>query len=138
MADAPLDDFMAAKARGEKRLKEPRAVAAHFDAGRNRVVVRLTTGVEVAFPPALAQGLENAKPADLADIEITPAGLGVHFPRLDADLYVPALLKGVLGSRSWMAGLMGRAGGKTRSAAKSAAARENGKRGGRPKKTHAA
>jgi len=138
MAEITGEEFEAAKARGEERLRAPRATSAHYDAGRNRVVVRLTTGVEIAFPPAYAEGLENASAAELGQIELTPAGLGIHFPRLDADLYVPSLLAGVLGSASWMAGLMGRIGGKARSAAKSSAARKNGKRGGRPRKTRAA
>jgi len=83
----------------------------------------------------MAKGLAGASPDDLAKIEISPTGLGLHWPRLDADLYVPALLQGVLGSRSWMAAQMGAAGGKARSAAKSAAARKNGRKGGRPRRT---
>jgi hypothetical protein len=35
-------------------------------------------------------------------IEISPSGLGLNFPALDADLYVPALLQGLLGSQAWM------------------------------------
>ena len=50
------------------------------------------------FPPHLAGGLDQAKPDDLVDIEISPSGLGLHFPKLDADLYLPALLEGALGS----------------------------------------
>jgi hypothetical protein len=82
----------------------------------------------------LAEGLADAKPADLAAIEITPAGLGLHWPRLDADLYLPALLEGVFGSPRWMAGLLGKSGGLARTAAKVAAARKNGSKGGRPRK----
>jgi hypothetical protein len=29
----------------------------------------------------------------LDEIEITPSGFGIHFPKLDADLYVPGLLR---------------------------------------------
>ncbi len=94
----------------------------------------LNNGLELAFPPHIAQGLEKAAPADLADIEISPSGFGVHFPRLDAHLYLPALLQGVFGSKRWMAAQLGAAGGKARSAAKTAAARTNGRRGGRPRK----
>jgi hypothetical protein len=61
----------------------------------------------------------------------------LHFPKLDADLYLPALLEGLLGSKRWMAARLGKHGGQARSAAKAAASRENGKRGGRPRK-HAA
>jgi hypothetical protein len=59
----------------------------------------------------------------------------VHFPKLDVDLYIPALLEGFLGSRQWMAAQIGKLGGQASTEAKSAAARENGKRGGRPRKS---
>lgn len=137
MVDPTKEQFEAAKARGEERLEGPRAESARYDAGRNRVIVRLTTGVEIGFPPALAQGLEHATAEQLDAIEVTPAGLGLHFPKLDADVYVPALLEGSLGSANWMAGALGRKGGKSRSSRKAAAARENGKRGGRPRNTAA-
>jgi hypothetical protein len=48
------------------------------------------------------RGLESAKPADLDQIEISPSGMGVHFPKLDADLYLPTLLADLTGSRKWM------------------------------------
>jgi len=54
-----------------------------------------------------------------------------------ADLGVPALVRGVLGSRQWMA-QMGKTGGKSQSEQKAAAARANGKKGGRPRKTQEA
>jgi Protein of unknown function (DUF2442) len=112
----------------------PRAVEARYDRRRDRVVVSLDNGLELAFPPELAEGLSEASPADLAGIEITPTGLGLHWPKLDADLYLPGLLNGVFGSPRWMAGAMGRLGGKARSDAKVAAARANGRRGGRPRR----
>jgi len=61
----------------------------------------------------------------------------LHFPKLDADLYLPSLLEGFLGSRRWMAAQLGKAGGQVRSVAKVAAVRANGKLGGRPKKAAA-
>ena len=76
------------------------------------MVVRLNTGVELAFPERLAEGLADASPDSLAEIEISPAGLGLHWPRLDADLYVPALLQGVFGSKGWMARQLGAEGGR--------------------------
>ena len=112
----------------------PRAVGARYDRRRSRVVVTLDSGLELTFPPRLAEGLDKAAPVYLATIEISPTGLGLHWPKIDADLYLPALLDGVLGSPRWMAGLMGRKGGRARTAAKAAAARANGHRGGRPRK----
>ena len=117
-----------------RRESGPHAVAARYDRRVGRIMVTLSNGLELAFPPHLAEGLADAKPADLAIIEITPAGLGLHWPKLDADLYLPALLQGVFGSPRWMAGLLGKSGGLARTAAKVAAARKNGRKGGRPRK----
>jgi hypothetical protein len=136
MVELTTEEFEAAKARGKARMRGPRAESAHYDAGRNRVIVRLTTGVELGFAPRDVEGLQHASIDDLKVIEVEALGLGLglHFPKLDADLYVPALLEGVLGSKRWMAAQLGAAGGRTRSAAKAAASRESGKRGGRPRR----
>ncbi|MEO8298512.1 MAG: DUF2442 domain-containing protein [Burkholderiales bacterium] len=132
------NEYVAANDRAVARLaKTPTAVAARYDRRIGRIVIELATGLEIAFKPHDAQGLENAKPEQLTAIEISPSGLGLHFPALDADLYLPALLEGFLGSRNWMAAAMGRAGGRAATEAKSAAARANGKLGGRPKKPRA-
>ena len=117
----------------ELRSTMPGAVKAHYDRRLHRIVIRLTSGLDVAFAPRDAQGLENAKPSQLDDIEISPSGFGIHFPKLDADLYLPALLEGFLGSKKWMAARLGAVGGRSRSAAKASASRINGMRGGRPK-----
>jgi hypothetical protein len=135
--DLTAEAFAAAQARGEARLRGPRAESAHYDAGRDRVIVRLTTGVEIGFAPRDAEGLAGATREDLAEIEVEAMGLGIHFRRLDADLYLPALLEGVLGSKAWMAARLGAAGGRARGGAKAEAARANGKRGGRPRKAAA-
>lgn len=110
------------------------ATAARYDRKANRLIVSLHNGVEVAVPVHLIQDLADAQPDQLSRIEITPAGLGLHWPDLDADVYVPGLLSGVFGTKSWMASIMGARGGKTSSPAKAAAARANGAKGGRPKK----
>ena len=91
------------------------AVSARYDRRRARIIVNLNTGVQIAFPPHLVEGLADASPDDLRDIEVSPAGLGVYWPKLDVDVYVPALLKGVFGSKRWMAAELGAAGGKARS-----------------------
>ena len=128
-------DRLAAETKLQTQLKGvPKAIHARYDRRVSRVIVGLDNGLELAFPPRLAQGLEHAKPADLAIIEISPLGDGLHWPAIDADLYVPGLLQGVFGSKSWMARHLGAAGGRARSGAKVAAARENGRKGGRPRK----
>lgn len=127
-------DFTAAIARGEQIRQGGHAVAADYDARQRRLVVELSNGVTVMVPVHLLEGLAEAKDSDLAEIEITPAGLGLHWPKLDADVYVPALMQGVFGTKRWMAAQLGASGGKASTPAKASAARANGSKGGRPRK----
>ena len=132
---ASNDLFELANRRGKVlRHSTPRALSAQYDRRSGRIVIRLSSDLEVSFSPRNAQGLEQATPAELRDIEVTPSGFGIHFPKLDADLYLPAILQGFLGSRKWMASRLGHIGGKSRSVAKQKASRANGKLGGRPRK----
>lgn len=125
-------DWDAANQCGQETLAAgPLAEAAYYDQPTGKVVIELNNGVGLHIPPALIQGIENATPADMAEIVIQGRGLGLHFPRLDADLYVPALARGVLGTSAWMRSL-GQKGGVSKSPAKAAAARRNGRLGGRP------
>jgi hypothetical protein len=129
------DDVQQAEKRLRARLQnEARAISARYDKGGARIVIALSNGLELAVPVELVQGLSGARSADLNQIEISPTGHGLHWPRLDADLYLPALLQGVFGTRRWMAQVLGKTGGQARSSAKAAASRANGKRGGRPRK----
>ncbi len=117
-----------------KKASLPTVVSVRYDQKMDRMVIQLSSGLELMFSPKQVQGLEHATPADLADIEITPSGLGIHFPKVDADLYLPGLLEGFLGTKRWLAAQMGKVGGSTASSVKAEAARRNGRLGGRPKK----
>ena len=102
---------------------------------------------------ATAEGLERAwaqcavpagavDPGDALRTRLLPPGTpreevgpgDLVLPRLDADVYVPGFMKGIYGTRRWMAALLGAEGGKSSSPAKAAAARTNGAKGGRPRK----
>jgi len=132
---AICDNFELANRRAKDRQAAiPRAIAALYDRASGRIVIHLSSNLDLSFSPRDAQGLENAKPSQLEEIEISPSGFGIHFPKLDADLYLPGLLEGFLGSKRWMASRLGQIGGKSRSAAKRAASKANGRLGGRPKK----
>jgi len=131
IADAAID---AALARGARRQAvEPRAASARYDRRKDRVVVELTNDATFAFPPRLVQGLEDATADEIAEVEILGAGYGLHWETRDVDVTVPGLLAGIFGTASHMA----RRGGQAISAAKAAAARANGAKGGRPRKTGA-
>lgn len=126
-----LAQVQAARRRVELAAQvEPRARSACYDRIARRVEVELTNGCMFAFPVEEAQGLRGASADDLADIEIELEGEGLHWERLDADLLVPELLRGVFGSRRWMSEI-GRTLGSIRSEAKARAARINGRKGGR-------
>jgi len=130
------NEIDAANERAAARLaRTPVAKAAHYDQRIGRVIVDLSSGLSIAFRPRDAEGLERATPQSLNRIEISPSGLGLHFPRLDADLYLPALLEGFLGSQRWMAARLGQRGGRATSRRKKIASRANGKLGGRPRKS---
>ncbi len=129
------DNFELATRRArELAAVAPRVVSASYNRSARRVVLQLSSNLIVSFSPTDVEGLEDAKPSQLAEIEISPSGFGLHFPAVDADLYVPALLEGFLGSKKWLATRLGQSGGQSRSRAKKVAARENGKLGGRPRK----
>lgn len=129
------NEFEAANHRGkELQSGGPEAVGARYDRKNGRIVIQLEPNLELSFAANEAPGLEKAKPSQLDLIEVSPPGFGLHFPKLDADLYVPALLEGILGSRKWMAARLGRTGGISRSREKRRASKANGKLGGRPKK----
>lgn len=112
---------------------EPRAVAVRFDAPSHRLILDLRGGLTFMFPPAQLAELKEATPAQQAKAEILPGGIGLHWEELDVDISVPGLLVDLLGTRSLLSEVGRRARGKT-SEAKKAAARKNGKKGGRPKK----
>ncbi len=130
-------DWNKANQRGMATLEAgPTAIAAYYDATAGKLVIKLSNEVDLHIPPALLEGLENASPKDLGQVDIEGNGLGIHFPSLDADLYVPALAKGVLGTKAWMRRI-GQKGGASRSTAKAEAARQNGRLGGRPRRKNA-
>lgn len=119
-------------------MRIPRAVSARYDRKTRRIVVRLSSGLIVSFSPRDVEGLEDVPPSQLSEIEISPSGFGLHFPTMatdaDADIYLPGLLEGFLGSKTWMASRLGQIGGRSKSADKQAASKANGKLGGRPRK----
>lgn len=108
------------------------ALTARYDSNHARIVIELNNGADFSFPPSLAMGLDQASEKELSKIEVSPLGVGLHWPLLNVDLTVDGLLSGVFGSRHWMRGHASRAGGVS-SPAKADAARKNGSKGGRPR-----
>ena len=91
ISDAALDDAY---------RNRPRIFAkhAHFNESVGEVVIALNTGVTLSFAVSRVEALADADPSHLSVIEISPSGLGLHWPELDADLYVPGIIDGVFAS----------------------------------------
>jgi hypothetical protein len=136
MADDPSTQITAAELRGAEMLDaDPRAIAACFDAASGLVNVGLSNGCSFAFPARLAQGLEDASPDALAEVEMLGQGYGLHWEKLDVDLSISGLLAGLFGTKAFMDRQRAARAGASTSQAKSEAARQNGRRGGRPSKS---
>ena len=101
----------------------PFATKVGFDRRHRKITLELNTGIEIAFDPRDAYGLEVATESELASVRIEGAGSAIHFERLDAYFSVSRLLEGFLGPIDW-----------TRREVRAAASRRNGKLGGRPRK----
>ena len=111
---------------------EPRAISIDYRPSLDIFVVMLSDGERLVLQRELLEGLQSATRRQLANVEITPQGTGLHWPDLDADLYVPSLRRNVYGTKRWMSQI-GKLGGAAKSSAKREAARLNGRSGGRPK-----
>ncbi len=119
----------ARRVQGEPRVTE---VEYRPGAGLDMLILKLRDGRRHMIPREQLQGLQSATRAQIARVEILGNGTGLHWPALDVDYHVPSLLRHIYGNKEWMAAI-GRGGGAAKSPAKKKAARENGRKGGRPK-----
>jgi len=130
--DAEIDAAIArATDAGDQLLVEE----AKYNRALDVLALRLRNGRRVLIPREDLEGLRGAPAAKVARVEVL-AGVGLHWEELNVDLYAPALLEGIYGSKRWMREI-GRRGGEVRSARKAKAARRNGAKGGRPQQVMA-
>lgn len=137
-ARTPLSEILAqipaARARSVRDWKEGRrATSARYDRPSGRIVMELSNGYLYGFPAASIPELAKASAKQLSAVEVSPGGSGLHWEELDADLSVARLVLSALG-RSQNLIELARIAGRTKSAAKAAASRANGAKGGRPRK----
>lgn len=134
MVDISREQFEAATRAAQE---SPVAVTARYSRTHHKLEVAFANGVSIAVPVALIQDFQMLEkpptPAQLAQVEIWGGGQSVFFPRLDLLVWAPGLLQGIYGSKAWMRELA-RGMGAVTSPAKAAAARANGRKGGRPRK----
>ncbi len=86
-------EIAAARALGERSLQGPRAVAARYLPARDRIAIDLASGWSVQVPRTFSARLANASPQDCERVEIVDSGLGLHWPAIDEDWCVPAVIE---------------------------------------------
>ena len=100
-------DIQAAKAAGQDALDtKHRAIRATYDSNTRKLHIISTLDAELILSVDKLQGLAGASDDDLSEIELSPFGTNLHWPRLDEDFGVHNLFCdlfcGVYGSKIWM------------------------------------
>lgn len=116
---------------------EFRARSVRYDPDRDAIEIVTTRNVGFLVPRAWIGPLASLPPDQLALLDVWPDGSAIELDALDIQVSVHGLLSQVLPAMlpsSFLAGLFGGRGGKATSEAKKATARENGRKGGRPRK----
>lgn len=132
MAEVSDAELAHAKQRWEEeRAQRPVPLGVRFDAVSGRLVLEFANGAAFMVPARSLEGLSVATDEQLAEVELL-GETGLHWESLNVDYSISGLMSGVFGSRSFME--VQRKGGQSRSAAKAAASRANGAKGGRPRK----
>jgi len=130
-----LAQLPAARLRAQRAQRTmPHAEQVRYDRSSRRLHIQLTNGAALAIPIGLVPSLRAASDRDLREVTVGPAGVGLRWERLDADLTVASLLRSVVGTQTLLR-VAGSAGGAARTTAKARAARLNGLKGGRPRST---
>jgi hypothetical protein len=110
------------------------AVSARFDSKTQRVIVEMSSGLFFGSPRKLMSELTAATDRQMARVEIDELGSGLIWDELDVQISVIGIILEALGEQVVKAAA-GRASGMVVTEAKAAAARRNGAKGGRPRKT---
>lgn len=124
--ETTIAELEAARERGKVEMALG-ATAARYDRRRDAVILMMRSGAEATIPRVLIPVVADAGPRTAADVELSPLGTSLRFPRIDADFAVQGLIRRAFGVNE-----VNRIAGATKSPARAAASRANGLKGGRP------
>jgi hypothetical protein len=108
---------------------EPRARMVDYDEERGLIIVELRSGFVLGFAPERV-GLASASAEKLREVRVSPSGDGLHWDSLDVAVSLTGVVAEGLNLREWAPRYLGQ----SRSEAKARAARQNGMKGGRPRR----
>ncbi|MBV9868098.1 MAG: DUF2442 domain-containing protein [Abitibacteriaceae bacterium] len=128
ISDAEVEQVKLSSAQRDK--SEPRLDTAHYEASTGQLILTMRSGVSVSVLARQLKSLEQATDEQLADMRVASRGAALFWDSLDVQMTTIALLQLILKLET----ITGKArrDGRVKSAAKTAAARSNGAKGGRP------
>lgn len=92
--DISDEEYALANRRGEEMKRAfPSAVRVMLSPSETHLQIELSSGSVLNVPLNAFAQLAAADAKQFAEVEISPSGFGIHFPDVDTDLYVPALLE---------------------------------------------
>jgi hypothetical protein len=136
---APTEiEIEAAIRRGDDALRtEPHARSIQFDPASRRFTMAMTNGTTVSFEVAALPELQGATDVQLAGASLMGQGDTLAWIDLDMHISVEGLIIDLFGGPLWQKALraeLSRRLARSGSEARTQASRENGRKGGRPKK----
>jgi hypothetical protein len=127
-------EFAKARAEGRAFERDPSyAIGVEYDEARDMIDIHFRCGGTISVPRRSYPGLEKQKPTGPITVL---SGDGLDIEPMDLQVYIPGLILAAFGPRLITRAAMVHA-GRQKSEAKAAAARLNGRKGGRPRKTAA-
>lgn len=111
--------------------------AVRYDRARKSIVLVFPSQIGFSIPVHLVNELAHAKVSELESIYLTPSGETLVVEGVDAYISTKGLIRDLLEAipREILAAKFASIGGSKRSAVKKISSAENGRKGGRPKKT---